>query len=210
MEEALFAYTHTQSLKTHLLHRCLLPFLPPWLSLPLWPLLYMHLNKSWDRIHRAGCMAGYITYETLTGQWHHITPSPLHFKMMMSLLGGLMLSAFSFSLTLWDQTHTCTHIISTSFLHLFWGPVPGGQGSWVWVFAPVVGSECWVWRPASWALEGGLEEDNLFVPAPQPHTADTHCAGTAGGWAASPSRHTPGNAAPVPCSSCWTGGERRR
>lgn len=66
-----------------------------------------------------------------------------------------------------------------------------------------------MWRPVSWALEGGPEEDNLFVPTPQPHTADKHCAGMAEGWAASPSHHKPGNAAPVPCSSCWTGGERR-
>ncbi len=33
---------------------------------------------------------------------------------MMSLLGGSMLRSFSFSLTLWDQTHTCTHVISSS------------------------------------------------------------------------------------------------
>lgn len=66
-----------------------------------------------------------------------------------------------------------------------------------------------MWMLVSWALEGGLEEDNLFVPTPQPHTADTHCAGREGGWAASPSHHTPGSAAPVPCSSCWTEEERR-
>lgn len=64
-----------------------------------------------------------------------------------------------------------------------------------------------MWRQVNWALEGGLEEDNLFVPTPLPHIVDTHCAGMAEGWAASPSHHTPGNAAPVPCSSCWTGGE---
>lgn len=54
----------------------------------------------------------------------------------------------------------------------------------------------------SWVLEGVQGEDNLFVPTPQPHTADTHCVGMAEGRAASPSRHTPGNAAPVPYSSC--------
>lgn len=60
------------------------------------------------------------------------------------------------------------------------------------------------------ALEGDLEEDSLFVPTPQLHKADTHCAGRAGGWAASPSHHTLGKAAPVPCSSCWTGEEDER
>lgn len=66
-----------------------------------------------------------------------------------------------------------------------------------------------MWRLVSWVLEGGPEEDNLSVPTPQPHTAGTHCAGTAEGWAASPSHRTPGNAAPVPCSSCRTGEGRR-
>lgn len=54
---------------------------------------------------------------------------------------------------------------------------------------------------------GGLEEGSLFVPTRQLHTADTHCAGMAEGWAASPSHRTPGNAALAPYSSCWTGGE---
>lgn len=79
----------------------------------------------------------------------------------------------------------------------------------MWVVVLVVGSANWAWMPVSWALEGGPEEDNLFVPTPQPHTADKRCAGMAEGWAASPSHHKLGNAAPVPCSSCWTGGERR-
>lgn len=111
-------------------------------------------------------------------------------------------------------THTHTHIHKhtppTPHIHLFWGPAPGGPGSWVWVCAPAGGSVCWGWRPVSWALEGGLEEDSPSAPTPQPHTADTHYAGMAGGWAASPSRHTLGNAAPAPYSSCWTGGEERR
>ena len=58
------------------------------------------------------------------------------------------------------------------------------------------------------ALEGGPEEDIHFGPTPQPHIADTHYAGMAEGWAASQSHHTPGNAAPVPYSSCWTEEER--
>lgn len=66
-----------------------------------------------------------------------------------------------------------------------------------------------MWRPASWAPEGGREEGNPFVPTPRPHTADTRCAGTAEGWAASPSRRKPRSAAPAPCSSCWTEEERR-
>lgn len=132
----------------------------------------------------------------------------------MSLLGGFMLRSFSFSL-MHEQSLSLghykfpTHAQTTSFLHLFSGPAPGGQASWAWVFVPDVESECWVWRPVSWALEGGPEEDNPSVPTPRPHTADTHCAGMAAGWAALPFHHTPDNAAPVPCSSCWTGEERR-
>lgn len=64
-----------------------------------------------------------------------------------------------------------------------------------------------MWRLVNLVLGAGLGEGSLFVPTPQPHTADTHYAGMAEGWAASPSHRTPGNAAPSPYSSCWTGKE---
>lgn len=100
----------------------------------------------------------------------------------------------------------CAHC----FLHLFLEPAPIDQVSWEWACVPAVESECWVWRLVSWALGENPGVDSLFVPTPQPHTLDTHCAGTAGGWAASPSHRTLGNAAPSPYSSCWTGEKRSR
>lgn len=79
----------------------------------------------------------------------------------------------------------------------------------MWVCEFGVGTECSARRLVIWVPEGGLEEGSLFVPTPRPRTANTHCAGMAGGRAASRSRHTPGTAAPFPSSSCWTGEEGR-
>lgn len=79
----------------------------------------------------------------------------------------------------------------------------------MWACVALEESECLVWRLESWAPEGDPEEGNLSVRAPQPHREDKHCAGRGGGWAASPSHHTPGSAAPAPCSSYWTGGAKK-
>lgn len=79
----------------------------------------------------------------------------------------------------------------------------------MWVCAFAVGTDCSAWRLGIWAPAGGLEEGSLFVPTPRPHTANTRCAGMGGGRAASRSRHTPDTAAPFPCSSCWTGEEKK-
>lgn len=51
----------------------------------------------------------------------------------------------------------------------------------------------------------GPGEGNLAALALRLRTADTRCAGRAGGRVVSPSHHRRGSEAPAPCSSCWTG-----
>lgn len=73
--------------------------------------------------------------------------------------------------------------VKTSRVHSLYLIAALGQlaAARVWEWAGVLDeeSECWAWRPESWAPGGALAEGSHWPPGPLRHTSSRRCAGMA-------------------------------